>query len=156
MARLAWASLVTALRGKVAGGGKEGSVANLLPKLISIGNCGVAQLMELASRLTNRVGAGEKVCRRRCVCADCDAVLQKLKAYHKGGIIAARFKTLKTPRFNEITPVQWMEWRLEARSQLTDAVGPEVLHLCPHLTLTLFAGRYLCEGSAAFVSVASG
>ena len=75
VARLSWASLVTALRGKVAGGGKEGSVANLLPKLISIGNCGVAQLMELASRLTNRVGAGEKVCRRRCVCADCDAVL---------------------------------------------------------------------------------
>ena len=68
MARLAWASLVTALRGKVAGGGKEGSVANLLPKLISIGNCGVAQLMELASRLANRVGAGEKVYRRRCVC----------------------------------------------------------------------------------------
>ena len=131
MARLSWASLVTALRGKVAGGGKEGSVANLLPKLISIGNCGVAQLMELASRLTNRVGAGEKVYRRRCVCADCDAVLQKLKAYHKGGLISARFKTLKTPRFNEITPVQWMEWRLEARSQLTDAVGPEVLHLCP-------------------------
>ena len=116
--------------------------------------------MELASRLKNRVGAGEKVYRRRCVCADCDAVLQKLKAYHKGGLISARFKTLKTPRFNEITPVQWMEWRLEPRSQLTDAVGPVVLHLCPHLTLTLtltlFAGRYLCEGSAAFVSVASG
>ena len=84
--------------------------------------------------------------------------VQKLKAYHKGGTIAARFKKLKNPAVNEITPVQWVEWRLGARSQLTDAVGPEVLHLCPHLTLTLtlFAGRYLCEGSAAFVSVASG
>ena len=60
------------------------------------------------------------------MCADCSVLVQKLKAYHKGGIIAARFKTLKTPRFNEITPVQWMEWRLEARSQLTDAVGPKV------------------------------
>ena len=101
-------------------------MANLLPKLISIGSCGVAQLMELASRLENRVGPGEKVYRRRCVCADCSVCVQKLTAYHKGGIIAARFKKLKNPAANEITPVQWMGWRLEARSQLTDAVGPEV------------------------------
>jgi hypothetical protein len=84
-------------------------------------------------------------------------VLQKLKAYHKGGLISARFKTLKNPRLNEITPIAWMEWRLEARSQLTDAVGPEVLHRThTHTHTHSFAGRYLREGPAAFVPAASG
>ena len=157
-ARLSWTSLLAALRGKVAGGGKEGSQASLLPKVISIGNCGVSQLMELGSRLENRVGAGEKVYRRRCVCADSVCVgLQKLKKYHKGGIIAARYQKLKNPAMNDITPVKWMEWRLEARSQLTDAVGPEVLHRThTHTHTHSFAGRYLREGPAAFVPAASG